>query len=349
MRGVAAAFRGQAGACERLGSPFMARLMTLCADRLRRGGPVADRILSWPGDASSKGDSVPLRLAGALHALARAGHPALAAVYPPNAVSDEAFWAAVAGALDDEAAFIDARLNRPPQTNEVRRAAALIPALHLLARRFGPSIRLIEIGCSAGLNLRADRFRLDAGGTAFGPAEAALRLAPDWTGPAPEPARIRIEERIGLDIAPLDPARDADRLLSYIWPDQPDRIALTAAAIAIAAKTPARIVETDAVAWLRDPPPLSDGALTVLFHTIAWQYLPAPARAEGDRLIAALGDRATRTAPLARFAMEAAGPHAALTLQVWPRGGIIGLGRADYHGRWVSWEPGAAEALDHGT
>ena len=47
------AFRNQASHCAALGSPFMARLMTLAADRLQPGTPVTDRIFSWPGDASA--------------------------------------------------------------------------------------------------------------------------------------------------------------------------------------------------------------------------------------------------------------------------------------------------------
>ncbi|MFN4193591.1 MAG: DUF2332 family protein [Tabrizicola sp.] len=74
------AFRQQATACAGLGSPIMERLMTGLANRLEPGDPVADRVLGWPGDPSSKSDSVPLRLAGGLHALILTDKaPALAA------------------------------------------------------------------------------------------------------------------------------------------------------------------------------------------------------------------------------------------------------------------------------
>jgi|AntAceMinimDraft_12_1070368.scaffolds.fasta_scaffold462177_1 hypothetical protein len=43
------AFERQAEACENLGSPFMGRLMGLCADRLAAGTDISDRLLGWPG------------------------------------------------------------------------------------------------------------------------------------------------------------------------------------------------------------------------------------------------------------------------------------------------------------
>ena len=330
------AFAAQARGCAKLGSPFMGRLMALFAARLTAGSPVADLVLGWTGNPRSEADSVPLRLAGALHALKRSGHPALTSVYPPHQVDDETLWSTVTATLEAEEEFLLERLSNPPQTNEVRRASALIPTLHLLDRRYGLPIRLIEIGTSAGLNLRADQFRQETGSASYGPKDAPVRLAPGWQGPTPAPSTPQIAERIGIDLRPLDPARDADRLLSYIWPDQPDRLAWTEAAIGLATLHPAQLIAADAVDWLHGLT-LEAGRLTLLFHTIAWQYLPGDARAEGERLIGATGALATDAAPLARFSMEAAGPSAALTLQLWPGKVMLDLGRADYHGRWIEW------------
>ena len=74
-------FRDQADHCAALDSPFMARLMTLAAERLTPGNPVADRMFNWPGNAAVNADNVPLRFAGALHALKLTGN-ALGEVYP---------------------------------------------------------------------------------------------------------------------------------------------------------------------------------------------------------------------------------------------------------------------------
>ena len=82
------------------------------------------------------------------------------------------------------------------------------------------------------------------------------------------------------------------------------------------------------------------GRLHLVFHTIAWQYLPAEARARGEAILSRAGARATPEAPLARFAMEADGGRgAALRLTLWPGGETLDMGRADFHGRWVEWRP----------
>ena len=60
------AFLVQARACDSLGSPFTARLCRAVSARLDRQTEVGQKILSWPGDVGPSGDSVPLRLAGAL-------------------------------------------------------------------------------------------------------------------------------------------------------------------------------------------------------------------------------------------------------------------------------------------
>lgn len=316
----------------------MQRLMTLFAFNLAPGCVVADRILDWPGDPSADGDSVPLRIAAGLHALARQGHPYLSVVYPPNDPDDGSLWGVVQATLETEEEALMHWLDSPPQTNEVRRASVLIPAIHMLTDRFREPLRLVEIGASAGLNLCADRFCLTAGNHTFGDPESQVQLTPDWTGPVPEPTDPFIGARMGIDLAPVDLLNGRERLLAYIWPDQDDRIALTEAAILIGRLIRPRMVEADAVEWLADPgPTLQKRSLTLIYHTIAWQYLTPEAQAEGDALIAAAGETATPEKRLARLAMEADDDAASVTLQVWPDGATFDLGRADYHGRWVEW------------
>lgn len=161
----------------------MGQLCRVLGARLERGAPLIDRLFDWQGDLGPSGDSLPLRLCGALHALRLQGDGTLTAVYPPQAVSDDAIWRAVAEALSTHAAAINAFIDSPPQTNEVRRAAALIAAAHVVADHFDTPIRLSELGASAGLNLNFDRFALLAQGARFGPEDAALTLTPDWDGP----------------------------------------------------------------------------------------------------------------------------------------------------------------------
>lgn len=332
------ALRFQAEACADLGSPFMQRLCTMLAERLEPRAPLTDRLFGWHGDLGPRGDSVPLRLAGALHALKSQGHSGLAQVYPPHKPDDEALWNAVASALASEAAFIDRWIDSPPQTNEVRRAACLIAVGHLLDARFGLPLSIMELGASAGLNLSWDKFALEAGGRRHGPEDALLTLRPEWRGLPLPAANPKVAERTGVDLNPVDTRSEAGRLriLAYLWPDQPERIALTEAAIGAVTSPPDR---DDAIDWLAERLAPKPGLTRLVYSTIAWQYFPRAAQERGERLIREAGAQAQIESPLAWFGMETDGqsPGAAMTLRLWPSGETLQLGRIDFHGRWIDW------------
>jgi hypothetical protein len=334
------ALRQQARACASLDSPFMARLCRLLSDRLDPRGPLGARLFGWAGDIGPSGASVPLRLCGALHALVLRGHPDLLAVYPPQPADDAALWAAVSGALASHTAFIDRFLDSAPQTNEVRRSAALIAAGHWLAARHSVPLVLSELGASAGLNTIWDRYAVELPGRRLGPADAPLTLTPEWRGPLPPTAEVRVADRAAVDLAPVDAADPAARLrlMAYLWPDQPHRRRLTEAALAARPPLPDSGGAAD---WLgsrldtRHP-----GHLHLIFHTVAWQYFPPEEQFRARNLIEAAGTRATPDAPLAWLGLEADGrqPGAGLCLRLWPGNRTILLGRADFHGRWIDWQ-----------
>lgn len=342
-----AIFADQAKTCADLGSPFTAAVLTLIAENGLPDGPVADRIASWPGDISSRGASVPLRLAGALHALILLNKdPRLAAQYPPNPLDLTALSQAVDTALIRHMDHIDTWLNSAPQTNEVARSAALIAATGWLAQRHSLPIGLSELGASAGLNLMFDRYALQAGPVTLGATDPVLTLTPDWRGKERPTGGFTIVDRAGVDLSPLDPVADRLRLLSYIWPDQPDRMARIAAALDQAALTPPDVAKGDAIKWLEHrlaiPMP---GRLHLIYHTIAWQYFPPDAQTRGETLLAEAGARATPDAPIARLAVEADGhtPGAHMQITLWPGGRALSLGRFDFHGRWIEWRPDSQE------
>lgn len=335
-------FRRQTKACADLGSPFTARLCTLTAERLTDETRVGATILGWPGNPDGTGDALALRLAGTLHALVRSGQDqALSAVYPPNAVGDDTLWAAVEAALRRDEAFMLERLRSAPQTNEVRRSSALLPGFLTIASLTGKPLILSEVGASAGLNLQWDCYIYQLGDFRWGKA-SAVELAPRWEGPPPPNAAVQITERAGCDLNPLDPSSEDDRLrlFSYVWADQQDRLDRTAAALAMATESGMKVEKADAIDWLHKrlvtPRP---GMTHVIYHTIAWQYLPPALKAEGEALIADAGARATEAAPLARLQLETDGKPegAALLLTLWPAGETREIGRADFHGRWVKW------------
>jgi PTH1 family peptidyl-tRNA hydrolase len=131
--------------------------------------------------------------------------PDLAAAYPPNSVSDEVLWKAVAAALRMHEERLLTWLDRAPQTNEVRRAAAVIAgiwwALGQIADR---PVTLSELGASAGLNLGLDRFSVARDGKVRGPNDAVVALTPEWRGGLPpDPRAIDVLDRAGSDISPL--------------------------------------------------------------------------------------------------------------------------------------------------
>jgi hypothetical protein len=332
------AFRQQAKACAALGSPLMARLMTGLAEGLAPGTPVSDAVLGWNSDPSSRADALPLRLAAGLHALVLSGQdPALAAAYAqPKADPTKAALAAIRRHPDALLGW----LASPPQTNEVRRSAVLIAAAYWLTARFGLPLVLSELGASAGLNLVWDHYALAIDDQTFGPMNPALTLNPDWTGPLPPSATPKVIARRGVDLNPPDPATDRQRLLAYLWADQPDRLARTRAALDLAERLKPPVDRSDAGDWLETRlPPRHEGALHLVFHTVAWQYFPAETRSRALAALDQAGSAATANAPLARLELEADGntPGAALTLTLWPGPTVIPLGRADFHGRWVIW------------
>ncbi len=345
MSALQDAFSYQARSCAALGSPFMERLLTTLARIWPIEGRLAETCAAWTGDIGPNGASLPLRIAGGLHALVLSEQDAeLMAAYPPRETGD--LSAALSGALVRHDAFLTDWIARPPQTNEVRRSAAIIPAAHVIAARFeGLPFVTSELGASAGLNLMWDRYGLETPAHRLGPTPAALDLRPDWTGPVPAPADVRVAARAGVDLTPLD-LRDADdrlRVLSYLWPDQPHRAALTQAAIGVLDTVPER---GDAVDWIAHRLPRQpDGHIHMIYHTIAWQYLPPDRQAHGQTLIEAAGSRATPTNPLAWVSLENDGDAAnkrgaALRLRLWPGDVDVLLARADFHGRWVEWMDG---------
>ena len=342
------AFRLQAQYCADLGSPLTARLCKLFADRLDRKTAVGDFVFSWPGDATASGDSVPLRLCGAINHLAITGrNEALRANYPPNSdptkLDDNAFWALIHDALERHGEAIIAFLANAPQTNEVRRSVALIPAYHVISKHFGLPLAIRELGASAGLNLHAHLYGLKTAKQYIGAKHAPLVLEPEWRGQEPATSEVAIDSVAGCDLAPMDVTKDeiALRQLAYIWPDQFERVKLIRLAIEFSGQTGIVPQKADAIDWLEQELKTQEQSrvLTVQ-HTIAWQYFPEAAKQRGEALLSEYGSKATHDKPMARISMENDGElnGARIQLTVWPDGAVHELGRVDFHGRWVDWK-----------
>ena len=348
-------FRARAAELERAGrSRLYVALMRGAAADLDAGGVVAGL---FDGDPATPGSVPELRLLAALHDLVlRGGAPELARFFP-SAGGDEppdGAWAVARRTLAEHEAFIRERLGRTVQTNEPGRCVALYGGLLWLSERHRLPIRLLEIGASAGLNLNADRFAYIVGGELLGDPDSPLCFEEPWDGlPVADPgaaaARLEVAERRGCDQAPIDPTTPDGRvtLRSYIWPDEPQRLARIAHAADVATRHPVAVERRSASAWLALQ--LVDAGadmLTVVWQSVVHQYL----------------EDAERAGIRSAFASAAAGPLAWLTLEPPRRHDDAGgfelrcrerpesngsgeaplIARAGYHGPPVVWQvPGA--------
>ena len=337
------AFRDQAETCARMGSPLMGRVLNILAAVWDVNSALGQKMASYQGDIGPAGHSLPLRIAGGLHALVLQGRDAdLIAAYPPNSVDDVSLEKAVLAALKTHEDFFLEWTKSPPQTNEVRRSAALIAMAHVALSHFNRPIVLSELGASGGLNLMWDHFALDTGAAKLGPKEAVLTLSPDWAGASPPNTYPQVVDRLGVDLNPLNPRDSYDllRLTAYLWADQPHRLALTRAATSALT---AKVEKDDAINWLEQRLKAApQGHMHIIQHTVAWQYFPAEAQERGTMMIEKWGALATPETPLAWMQMETDGDTtgaigAALTLRLWPGDLTLHLGRADFHGRWINW------------
>jgi len=128
------------------------------------------------------------------------------------------------------------------------------------------------------------------------------------------------------------------RLRSYIWADQRARLARLEAAIELALALGVRVEQADAGDWVeRQLTTLPTDAITVLYHSIMWQYLPAATQQRISGLMEAAGQRV----PLAWLRFEpatASGPFE-LRLTIWQNGAGRErlLASAHPHGAIVQW------------
>ncbi|MFD0563372.1 DUF2332 domain-containing protein [Kitasatospora saccharophila] len=314
-----AMFHHQADSCAALGSPLSAALLRRAAEDLAADGPCAAAIA---GHEDAPGpDAIALRLLGAAHALVLSGlAPDLAAHYPSagghfDPADPDAPWPAFREAVAAHLPFVREWLTRPPQTNEVGRANLLLTGLAWAQRRLAATpgtpfpVRLRELGSSAGLNLLADRFRCTAPGFSYGPPDSPVVLADAWQGEPPAWLRDaplqRVADRRGCDPTPIDP-RSADgslALRSYLWADQLPRVQRLNGALALAAETAAPVEATGAAAFLRDVE-TAEGALTVVWHSVMRQYVPAEEWRRTEDELARLAAASDPSAPFLHLAFE---------------------------------------------
>jgi hypothetical protein len=334
-RDVPDRFRHQARACAALGSPLYAGLLEEAARDVEAGGPL--RGLTEPFAGEPGRQALPLRLLAGVHRLVLRGDlPELAAFYPSAGGRRPAAgaWPAFRHACQAPGPELDTLLRRPLQTNEVGRTAALLGGFLLVSRETGLPLRLLELGASAGLQLRWDHYR-DAPWL-----RPLFEVAPPLDGP------VAVVERRGCDLAPIDPTTPAGLLTvrSFVWADMTERLRMLDDAVEVCRRVPALVDRADAGDWL--PARLAEarpGATTVVFHSVVMQYLADAALARVRSALARAAAAATAEAPLAwlRFEPGEDDPRGMeVRLRLWPGGEDRLLATATPHGRRVRWVAG---------
>lgn len=175
---------------------------------------------------------------------------------------------------------------RSTQTNEVGRCAGL--RLMLAGLSADRPIALIDVGCSAGLNLLVDRYhyeyRLRDTRVHVVGLDSSVVIHADFESdifPFDTSAMPPIIGRCGIDLAPLDirNASDTRWLRACVWPNEVERHERLGAAIELARHAPLDLHRGDASACLaaivegldRDVQP-------VIFHSWTVSYFDRTAR-----------------------------------------------------------------------
>jgi hypothetical protein len=298
------------------------------------------------------GTPLPNVLFAAVHFLLLGGvqHP-LAAFYAdldasPSTTDGDPFPALRDFCHEHHEALLPLVATRLVQTAQVRRCSLLLPAFELVFRRGnGRPLALVEIGASAGLNLRWDRYRYAySDGRRCGPAGAPLELGTTLRGggrpPLPESRLPPVATRLGLDLNPID-VRDPEEtrwLRALIWPDETGKAQELERALAAALAEPPPLVAGDALDTL--PAALAAApaeAMLCVYHSFTVNQFSPTAR---ERLRALFVEQARRR-DLFVISLEGTrdGVHPRLDLATF-RDGVRGdelLATCDAHGAWLEW------------
>lgn len=319
--------RWQAGGCKLLGSPFYASLLESAALDLEDAGPVWGVLRGF--EVEHREAAIALRLLAPVHRKVLAGQlPQLARHYPSTGGDGDAVaaWPHFRAFLAVDQAWMRDQLERPCQTNEVGRSAALLGGFLEVAHRARKPLRILELGASAGLNLRWDRYYYASADGSWGDEGSPVQFTHSFDVPPPMDRAAEVVERKGCDLNPIDPTSEdgALTLRSFIWPDQLARLSLLDGAIQVAQKTAVQVERMGAAPFLeRELASPRPDAATVVYHSVFLQYVT---ESEKARIAAAIAG-----ARVFYLRMEPAYPLFEIRLD----GELLGTCHA--HGTHVRW------------
>jgi hypothetical protein len=192
------------------------------------------------------------------------------------------------------------------QTNHVQRALVMRLGLALVRRASSAPVCVVEVGCSAGLNLRADRYAFTVGGANFGDHTSPVRIRADISAPELLPDLNQlptIADLVGIDLNPPDLTNDDDRawLRALVWPENKHHAAQLEAAMGIMATDPPRVLRGDVVeVGPAVAASLPTGLPRLVVHTATRIHVPAEQRPAFDAAIAAFAEGG----PMLHLALE---------------------------------------------
>lgn len=334
---LAASFRFFASATRARGGLLYSYLLQHIAEDIEAGGPFVDLLSPYRDEPKSR--LMPLRLMAEMHRRVLDDElPDLVAHYPSagGTLGPEGAWQPFREACLRGAAGLREALQRPHQHNEVARSGAILSGLDFIARETEMPLRLLEVGASAGLLLRSDRYR-----DAWWMPELFVQASPPRLA-------LRVVERRGCDPSPIDPTSDygRTRLRALVWADLVEHMRMIDYAIDVCRQVPAQVDQADGADWL--PQRLSEaepGAVSVVFHSMMVDHCSEASLSRMGAVLQSEAAHARLKAPLAWLRFEPSGPVDALEapptvevrLTLWPGGDDRVLAVADTNGRGVKW------------
>lgn len=269
----------------RFSSPLFAELSRSCA---------TDEDICELGSVVRPGQPIAIFiLEVAQYLLFRAPESKLAAYFPSMTdtpkPADEAFPAFREFCLDRREEMVRLLSTRTVNANLVERASTVLPVSQYVANLIQEPFTLVEICCSAGLNLLFDEYHHDYGPAGqVGKADASVRLTCKVIGKSRPPIDgiPHVARRVGIDLVTVDCSDPDERLWmeAMLFPEWQVERSRLRKALALQATRKTRTVRGDAVTAL--PPVLEElpGPLMV-FHSFCMGQWFAAAQGKLDEAL----------------------------------------------------------------
>ncbi|MEU6025084.1 DUF2332 domain-containing protein [Micromonospora sp. NPDC047134] len=335
--GTAEVFRGARGFDS---SPLYRHLLGVVAD---------DPALVELAAGARPGQQPTFALFGAVHQLLLGGVTDPLAAYYPSVVGARAravdadtgrvFTRFCLAHADRISAILATRL---VQTNQVQRSLVTRLGLALLRAVTRAPVCVVEVGCSAGLNLRADRYAFSVGGSTIGDPTSGVHIRVDVPDARllPDLARLPVvADVVGVDLDPPDLTDAGDRawLRALVWPENAPQAALLAQAMRVVADDPPRVLRGDvAEIGAEVAASLPAGLPRLVVHTATRIHVPVDRRPAFDAGVAAFA----AGGPMLHLALEddqriAPSGRAGIGLTATDAAGSRTIAVADGHLAWL--------------